>query len=142
MPPPSPGSDVRDGDPGEMPLQYTEGAPRETEATFVTSMGSFTARLMPEHAPKTVATSWSWRRIEGMDRSARREQRDRPALRGTIFHRVIDNFMIQGATLRNGHRRPGYTLRTSAHEGPAVRPSGAPSRWPTPDRTPTAASSS
>ena len=26
-----------------------------TEATFVTSMGSFTARLMPEHAPKTVA---------------------------------------------------------------------------------------
>ena len=25
-----------------------------TEATFVTSMGSFTARLMPEHAPKTV----------------------------------------------------------------------------------------
>jgi peptidyl-prolyl cis-trans isomerase A (cyclophilin A) len=26
-----------------------------TEATFVTSMGSFTVRLMPEHAPKTVA---------------------------------------------------------------------------------------
>ena len=26
-----------------------------TDATFVTSMGSFTVRLMPEHAPKTVA---------------------------------------------------------------------------------------
>ena len=26
-----------------------------TDATFVTSMGSFTARLMPDHAPKTVA---------------------------------------------------------------------------------------
>ena len=26
-----------------------------TTATFVTSLGSFTARLMPEHAPKTVA---------------------------------------------------------------------------------------
>ncbi|HEY7755939.1 MAG TPA: peptidylprolyl isomerase, partial [Actinomycetota bacterium] len=26
-----------------------------TTATFVTSMGSFTVRLMPEHAPKTVA---------------------------------------------------------------------------------------
>ena len=26
-----------------------------TDATFVTSMGSFTVRLMPEHAPTTVA---------------------------------------------------------------------------------------
>ncbi|HSD49072.1 MAG TPA: peptidylprolyl isomerase, partial [Actinomycetota bacterium] len=26
-----------------------------TTATFVTSMGSFAVRLMPEHAPKTVA---------------------------------------------------------------------------------------
>ena len=26
-----------------------------TDATFVTSMGSFTVRLMPEHAPSTVA---------------------------------------------------------------------------------------
>ena len=46
---------VRDGDPRvECPLR-ARGLRAMTEATFVTSMGSFTARLMPEHAPKTVA---------------------------------------------------------------------------------------
>ena len=53
-----------------------------TDATFVTSMGSFTVRLMPEHAPKTVANFVELATgLEGMDRSARREPRVRPALR-------------------------------------------------------------
>ena len=62
-----------------------------TEATFVTSMGSFTARLMPEHAPKTVANfvelaqgSKGW--TDPRDGSNATD----PLYAGTIFHRVIE----------------------------------------------------
>src|SRR5215217_4139549 len=95
-------------------------------ATIVTSMGSFTVRLMPEHAPKTVANfvelaqgSKAW--TDPRDGSRATD----PLYAGTIFHRVIGNFMIQGGD-PTGH---GSTVRGS-------------SRWPTQDPTPTAASSS
>jgi peptidyl-prolyl cis-trans isomerase A (cyclophilin A) len=68
-----------------------------TDATFVTSEGSFTVRLMPDHAPMTVENfvglakgtkPWTDPR-NGSSSSG-------PYYDGTIFHRVIDNFMIQG----------------------------------------------
>ena len=66
-------------------------------AMFVTNQGSFTVTLMPEHTPKTVANfvelatgarEWTDPR-DGKKTSE-------PLFAGTIFHRVIDGFMLQG----------------------------------------------
>ena len=83
-----------------------------SDATFVTSTGSFTVRLMPEHAPKTVANfldlakgSKEWTDPRDGTRSTE------PLYDGTVFHRVIDNFMIQGGDpTGTGTGGPGYTF--------------------------------
>jgi peptidyl-prolyl cis-trans isomerase A (cyclophilin A) len=49
---------------------------------FRTSAGDFTVELYPDKAPKTVENFMQYVRDKHYD--------------GTIFHRVIDNFMIQG----------------------------------------------
>jgi peptidyl-prolyl cis-trans isomerase A (cyclophilin A) len=81
-----------------------------TTATFVTSIGSFTVRLMPEHAPKTVANfvdlatgAKEWTDPRSGDHTSDR------LYDGTVFHRVIGNFMIQGGDpLGTGTGGPGY----------------------------------
>jgi peptidyl-prolyl cis-trans isomerase A (cyclophilin A) len=55
------------------------GAPR---VVLATSAGDITLELDPEHAPKTVANFLQYVKAGHYD--------------GTIFHRVIDGFMIQG----------------------------------------------
>ena len=82
-----------------------------TTATFVTNKGSFTVTLMPEHAPETVANfvelatgAREWTGSGGAKRSE-------PLYPGTIFHRVIDGFMIQGGDpTGTGRGGPGYTF--------------------------------
>jgi peptidyl-prolyl cis-trans isomerase A (cyclophilin A) len=79
-------------------------------AIFVTSMGSFTARLMPEHAPTTVANfvdlatgAREWTDPRDGSRSTER------LYDGTVFHRVIPDFMIQGGDpTGTGRGGPGY----------------------------------
>jgi peptidyl-prolyl cis-trans isomerase A (cyclophilin A) len=91
-------------------------------ATFVTSMGSFTVRLMPEHAPKTVANfvELATGGREWTDPRDRQRKSD-PLYPGTIFHRVIDTFMIQGGDpTGTGMGGPGYTFED---EVPADGPS-------------------
>jgi peptidyl-prolyl cis-trans isomerase A (cyclophilin A) len=81
-----------------------------TTATFVTSMGAFTVRLMPDHAPNTVANfvalatgGKEWTDPRDGSRSSDR------LYDGTIFHRVIDNFMIQGGDpAGTGRGGPGF----------------------------------
>jgi peptidyl-prolyl cis-trans isomerase A (cyclophilin A) len=81
-------------------------------ATFVTNKGSFTAQLMPEHAPKTVANF-----IE-LSTGARQwtdprdgQTKSEPLYEGVLFHRVIDGFMIQGGDpTGTGTGGPGYAF--------------------------------
>lgn len=90
-----------------------------TTATFVTSKGTFTAQLMPEHAPETVqnfvdlATGGrEWK--DPRDGQTKTE----PLYSGTIFHRVIDNFMIQGGDpAGTGMGGPGYQFADECPPG-------------------------
>jgi cyclophilin family peptidyl-prolyl cis-trans isomerase len=61
-----------------------EGAP---QVRFQTSLGDFVVELNPEKAPKTVENFLQYVKAKHYD--------------GTIFHRVIPNFMVQGG---------GYTV--------------------------------
>jgi len=79
-------------------------------ATFVTSLGTFKARLMPEHAPITVANfvDLATGKREWRDPADGRPKTE-PLYHDTIFHRVIPDFMIQGGDPEGtGRGGPGY----------------------------------
>lgn len=63
-------------------LTATTSTMAATQVEFVTNKGNFTIELYPEKAPKTVENFLAYVN-EGF-------------YEGTIFHRVINNFMIQG----------------------------------------------
>ncbi len=79
-------------------------------ATFETSMGKFKAELFPSKAPKTVENfvGLSKGTKEWTDpKSGKKEKK--PLYNGTVFHRVIPGFMIQGGDpMGNGTGGPGY----------------------------------
>ena len=86
-------------------------------ATLKTSMGDIVIRLFDDKAPKTVdnfvglATGTK----EWTDPKTR-EKVKRPLYNGTIFHRVIPGFMIQGGDpLGNGTGGPGYRFEDEFH---------------------------
>jgi peptidyl-prolyl cis-trans isomerase A (cyclophilin A) len=79
-------------------------------ATFQTSLGDIVVRLLPEKAPKTVEN------FLGLAEGTREWTDPRsgkkvkvPLYDGTLFHRVIPQFMIQGGDpLGTGTGGPGY----------------------------------
>ncbi len=86
-------------------------------ATLRTNRGTVVVRLFPDHAPKTVRNF-----VElaegGRDWTDPRTRQTGPAklYDGTIFHRVIPNFMIQGGDpLGTGTGGPGYTFADEFH---------------------------
>jgi peptidyl-prolyl cis-trans isomerase A (cyclophilin A) len=88
-------------------------------ATFVTSLGEFKVRLMPEHAPKTVANFTELAKGEREWTDPRTGQKSNDRLYdGTVFHRVIPDFMIQGGDpLGQGTGGPGYQFEDECPPG-------------------------
>jgi peptidyl-prolyl cis-trans isomerase A (cyclophilin A) len=97
-------------------------------ARFVTTMGNIVIRLEEERAPKTVKNfvglaagtqEWTHPRT-GQSQTAT------PYYDGTVFHRVIPDFMIQGGDpLGVGTGGPGYKFQDEfhpdlKHSGPGV----------------------
>ena len=81
-------------------------------AVFQTSMGDFEVKLATDYAPKTS---------ENFIKLAKQGFYD-----GLTFHRVIDNFIIQGGCPKgDGTGGPGYKIKDEfssklLHDGPGV----------------------
>jgi peptidyl-prolyl cis-trans isomerase A (cyclophilin A) len=86
-------------------------------ATLTTSQGTITLRLFPDHAPKTVRNFVELAEggREWTDPRTRQVTKDK-LYDGTIFHRVIPQFMIQGGDpLGTGTGGPGYQFDDEIH---------------------------
>jgi peptidyl-prolyl cis-trans isomerase A (cyclophilin A) len=78
---------------------------------FATTEGDFVMELYPEYAPKTVENFLQYVKDKHYD--------------GTIFHRIIDNFMVQGGGFDKAFvQKP--TRPPVAHEGQAALAKGGP----------------
>ena len=86
-------------------------------ATLKTSMGDIVIQLFDDKAPKTVANFVGL--ASGTKESSdpkTGEKVKKPLYNGTIFHRVIPGFMIQGGDpLGNGRGGPGYRFEDEFH---------------------------
>ncbi|MDP9416871.1 MAG: peptidylprolyl isomerase [Actinomycetota bacterium] len=86
-------------------------------ATISTSQGDIELRLFPDHAPKTV------RNFVELAEGSREwvdprtgAKTSNPLYDGTVFHRVIKGFMIQGGDpLGTGTGGPGYRFGDEFH---------------------------
>ncbi|HEY7144737.1 MAG TPA: peptidylprolyl isomerase [Streptosporangiaceae bacterium] len=86
-------------------------------ATLRTNRGTVVVRLFPDHAPKTVRNfvELAEGNREWTDPKSRGPGEGR-FYDGTIFHRVIPNFMIQGGDpLGTGTGGPGYKFADEIH---------------------------
>lgn len=86
-------------------------------ATLKTSQGDIEIRLLPFHAPKTVRNFVELAQGEReWTHPATGEVTKAPLYDGTVFHRVIEGFMIQGGDpLGNGTGGPGYEFADEFH---------------------------
>ena len=88
-----------------------------TTAMIKTNLGDINVNLFPDHAPKTVRNftglaegtqEWTDPRVKAKSTA--------PLYNGTIFHRVIPGFMIQGGDpLGTGTGGPGYRFDDEPH---------------------------
>jgi peptidyl-prolyl cis-trans isomerase A (cyclophilin A) len=89
----------------------------ETYATLKTNKGDIVIHLFDNHAPKTVENFVGL--AEGTkDYSVPQtgKKSPEPFYDGVIFHRVIEDFMIQGGDpLGTGTGGPGYTFKDEFH---------------------------
>ena len=90
-------------------------------ATLHTSKGQIRARLLPDHAPKTVANFVELATGKRTWRDPRDgEEKNSPLYDGTVFHRVIPEFMIQGGDpTGSGRGGPGYQFEDEVSGGPS-----------------------
>ena len=82
-----------------------------TKVKFVTSEGDFVVEVYPDKAPKTVENFLQYVKDKHYD--------------GTVFHRVINNFMVQGGGYDAAYAEK-KTRPPVAHEGQAALAKGGP----------------
>ncbi len=90
----------------------------ELYATLRTTQGDIKIQLFPNHAPKTVRNfvelatgTREWR-----NPNTGATETGTSLYKGTVFHRVIEGFMIQGGDpLGNGTGGPGYKFADEFH---------------------------
>jgi len=85
--------------------------PAAPQVRFVTSEGDFVVEVYPDKAPKTVENFLQYVKDKHYD--------------GTIFHRVISNFMIQGGGY-DSHYAEKATRPPVVHEGREALAKGGP----------------
>lgn len=90
------------------PLSHAADAPR---VLFKTNAGDFTVEVYPDKAAKTVENFLQYVRDKHYD--------------GTIFHRVIPNFMVQGGGYDKNYKEKA-TRAPVEHEGRAALAKGGP----------------
>ncbi len=91
-----------------------------TYAVFETSEGTIVCRLFEKDAPKTVANfvELSEGKREWTHPTTHKKTTD-PLYHGTIFHRVIPGFMIQGGDpMGSGFGGPGYQFEDETKGSP------------------------
>jgi peptidyl-prolyl cis-trans isomerase A (cyclophilin A) len=86
-------------------------------ATLHTSAGDIVLLLFPDHAPVTVQNFVGLAEGTKEWTDPRTKQKSTaPLYDGTIFHRIIDGFMIQGGDpLGQGYGGPGYQFKDEFH---------------------------
>lgn len=94
-------------------FSIASGASAQTtpHVKFATSAGDFVVELYPEAAPKTVENFLQYVKDKHYD--------------GTIFHRVIDNFMVQGGGYDANYAEK-KTRAPVVHEGREALAKGGP----------------
>ena len=92
-------------------LPGTASAQSAPKVKFVTSEGDFVVEVYPDKAPKTVANFLQYVKDKHYD--------------GTIFHRVISNFMVQGGGFDASYAQKP-TRPSIAHEGQEALAKGGP----------------
>ena len=95
-------------------------------ARFRTSLGNIVIKLEEERAPDTVKNfvGLATGTQEWKDPTSGQSKKGVPLYDGTIFHRVIPDFMIQGGCpLGQGTGSPGYRFKDEFH--PELRHTGA-----------------
>jgi len=99
---------------GSSPAQEKKGP---VYATLKTSMGDIVIQLFEDKAPKTVANFIELATgVKEWTDPKTKEKVKRPLYNGTVFHRVIPGFMIQGGDpLGNGTGGPGYRFEDEFH---------------------------
>lgn len=88
------------------------------QATVHTSLGDIVVDLFGNHAPKTVENfiGLSTGEQAWVDPASGEERTGTPLYSGTIFHRIIQDFMIQaGDPLGQGIGGPGYEFDDEIH---------------------------
>ncbi|MFI1294057.1 peptidylprolyl isomerase [Streptomyces sp. NPDC020792] len=92
-------------------------AAEDLYATLKTNRGDIMVWLLPNHAPKTVRNFVELAKgdRQWVDPNTGRPSTE-PLYDGTVFHRVIEGFMIQGGDpLGNGTGGPGYQFADEFH---------------------------
>lgn len=87
------------------PQAHAQSGSAHPRVKLNTSMGDIVMELYPDKAPKTVENFLQYVRTKHYD--------------GTIFHRVIGNFMVQGGGFDTGYKQKP-TRPPIAHEGQAA----------------------